>query len=80
MNKNNEFFFLFCFFLSVTLLLLSPNSWIIMAFFRFLSLQDQLFLEYAVFMHKNGKSTIVPMCISIFLLSLIGNFKFIKVK
>lgn len=47
-----------------------------MAGFRFLNLQDKHFLEYAIFMHKNGKSKIVPMHISIFLLPLIHNFKF----
>lgn len=51
-----------------------------MAGFRFLNLQDKHFLEYAIFMHKNGKSKIVPMHISIFLLPLIHNFKFIKMK
>lgn len=51
-----------------------------MVVFRFLGLQDKRFLEYAIFMHKNGKSKIVPMCISISLLPLIRNFKFIKVK
>lgn len=49
-----------------------------MAIFRFLSLQDKHILQYAIFMHKNGKSKIVPM--HIYLLPLIHNFKFIKVK